>query len=274
MGCCTPAERAASERFGDAYHRSTLPVMLKIEREVFGGDYGGNSWTTKEQANLIAELMQLGPNSKFADLGAGSGWPAIHIAKATGSHAALFDLPDISVRIAQERAITEGLSDCVTAHVADAAELPVDDGTYDAISHSDLLCCLVRKEDVLKECRRVVRGGGCMVFTVVLVPKGLKPADLDRAIANGPEFVDAPADYPTLLDRSGWRIDQKIDLTAEFLSTCTRQLQADRMYRGELVDVMGEEETDARIENWRCKAEAIREGLLTRELFSCRPSDV
>ena len=50
----TPAEIAKRERFAQIYARSQCPPVLAVERRVCGCDYGGNSWTTRDEARRMA----------------------------------------------------------------------------------------------------------------------------------------------------------------------------------------------------------------------------
>jgi len=246
--------------------------MQAIERQVCGCDYGGNSWTTRKQADELTRLLGLDVDTKLADLGAGTGWPALYMAKKSGCNATLVDLPEISVRIAEERSRNGGLSNRVTALVADAAELPLADASFHAISHSDLLCCLVQKQKVLNECRRIICRDGRMAFTVISIVSGLSDIDHVRALADGPEFIETQDDYATLLERTGWVLEDHIDLTREYEESCVRQLRADIEHREALEELFGPDDTAERIANWRTKFEAIRDGLFSRELFFCRPT--
>ena len=81
------------------------------------------------------------------------------------------DLPLSGLRIATERAVKDRISDRCRIAVADGSRLPFRDRSFDAVSHSDVLCCLRDKRGVLEACRRVIRDSGRMVFTVNLVQR-------------------------------------------------------------------------------------------------------
>ncbi len=272
MGCCTEAELTSKKRFEEVYKRSKTPVMQAIERQVCGCDYGGNSWTTRIQADELTRMLGLDADTKLVDLGAGTGWPALYMAKKSGCKATLVDLPEISLRLARERSKKDGLSNRVTVLLADAAELPLADASFNAISHSDLLCCLVQKQKVLEECRRIIRRDGRMAFTVISIISGLSDCDHARARANGPEFTETRDGYATLLERTGWALENHIDLTKHYEESCALQLQADIEHRVALEELLGADDTAERIAHWRTKCEAIRDGLFLRELFFCRPT--
>ncbi len=269
---CSPEEWAQRERLESVYPRSQSPVMLAIERSVCGCDYGGNSWTTSAQARQMAAHLGLHRGMRLLDLGAGSGWPGLYLGKTSGCDVMLVDLPLSGLRIAARRARKDGIPGNVWAAVADAAALPFPDGSFDAISHSDLLCCLRQKHAVLADCRRAVRRYGRMAFTVISVAPGLSAERYRRAVANGPEFIETDSDYATLLTRTGWRMTAREDITPDYAAACRRQLLADEAQKDGLVALIGAGAFAERLAEWRSKLAAFGASLLRRELFVVRPS--
>ena len=55
----SPEELAQTERFEQSYVNLQSTVMLSIERQVCGCDYGGNSWTTRDEAQRIGAMLGL-----------------------------------------------------------------------------------------------------------------------------------------------------------------------------------------------------------------------
>jgi ubiquinone/menaquinone biosynthesis C-methylase UbiE len=265
-------ERAQKKRFGEFYERSLTPVMRSIGNHVCGCDYVGNSWTTHAEADEVIERLELRSGLRLLDLGAGSGWPGLYTAQKTGCDVVLIDLPEIGLRIAMDRADTDGIKNHVTATAADASDLPFPDQSFEAISHSDLLCCLLRKRDVLESCRRVVRPGGRMVFTVISVAPGLSAAERRRGLENGPEFIESEADYSTLLAQTGWTAEACEDVTSAFERSYRRQIVADEQNQDDLCELIGSDDLATRMQAWRSKLFAISDGLLRRELFVVVPA--
>jgi SAM-dependent methyltransferase len=224
---CSPQEQTQRERFDELYEKAQSSVMLSVERSVCGCDYGASSWTTRDEALRIGELLGLQAGQRLLDVGAGSGWPALYLAALSGCDVTLVDLPLSGLRIARERATRERLAGACWAALADGAGLPFRGASFDAVSHSDVLCCLKDKRGVLDACRRVIRDAGRMVFSVISVAPGLSPVDTERAVENGPEFIESDCDYPTLLARTGWAVVDCQDMTADYANSCRRQLRAD-----------------------------------------------
>lgn len=102
--------------------------------------------------------------SYCVDVGAGLGWPGIYLAQVMGCNVILVDLPLVGLQAALERAAADGLRQRCRAVLADGALLPLRNGTFDALSHSDVLCCMSAKVSILRACRWVARAGAKMAF--------------------------------------------------------------------------------------------------------------
>ncbi|WP_428675035.1 SAM-dependent methyltransferase [Roseibium sp.] len=268
---CTPAERDLKKRFVDVYDRALTPAMQAIERRVCGCDYGGNSWLSRRQADHFGSCLGLKAGMTLLDLGAGSGWPALYLAKRFGCDVMLVDLPENGLRFARDRAMTDGIAGRVRIVLADAAELPFAPASFDAISHCDLLCCLVRKRAVLEKSRSVIRPDGRMAFTVISIAPGLSSADRHAALETSPTFVECETDYTTLLQETGWAVSERTDITPAYEAACRRQIEADEASEAQLVELLGREDFIARLANWRNKLTAIRRGLVIRERYVAHP---
>jgi ubiquinone/menaquinone biosynthesis C-methylase UbiE len=124
--------------FDARYRIIEEPVMRRIERAVTGSDYGATSYTTGEQADRLADLLDLTPGKILLDFGSGAGWPGIHLARSTGCDVVLTDLPLEGLRKAERRMRDEGVRGAVIA--ATAALLPIRDQVFDAATSSDVMC--------------------------------------------------------------------------------------------------------------------------------------
>jgi ubiquinone/menaquinone biosynthesis C-methylase UbiE len=127
-----------TERFNDRYRVISEPAMLRVEKRVIGTDYGASSYTTRDQVRDLAARMRLGPGSLLLDIGTGAGWPGIHLARSTGCDVVLTDKPIEGLRVALRRMHEEGVAGGVVAAAGES--LPFRDGTFDAVTSSDVLC--------------------------------------------------------------------------------------------------------------------------------------
>jgi len=246
--------------------------MLEIERTVCGCDYGGTSWTTRAEAERVGRLLALRPGVRFLDVGAGSGWPGLYMALITGCDVALVDIPLEGLRIAARRALAEQLAGACWIALADGAALPLQNAGFDAIGHSDLLCCLEAKAAVLKECRRVVRADGRMAFTVISIAPALSSEDYRRAVQAGPPFKETAVPYPAMLEQTGWRITDHFDLTVEYAQAARHMLREEEARADALARVLGEAELADMLARRRRTVEALDRGLLRRELIAAKPA--
>lgn len=263
----TARELARRRDFGAEYRYGQSSVMQAVERAVCGCDYGSTAWTTINEADQIATLLELKPGLALLEIGAGSGWPSLYLAHKSGCDVVLTDLPLDGLQIAAERSARDGSPGTCFAAVADAARLPFHDGSFDVVNHSDVLCCLVQKREALAECRRVIRPGGRMAFSVIYIPPGLSPQDHARALAAAPEFVESEMDYPRLIAITGWTMLERHDLTGAFLHSCQQTMSIEKERRAELLLLIGSADFEARQTRMRSRLPILKRGHLCRELF-------
>jgi SAM-dependent methyltransferase len=246
------------------------PAMRELERSVLGCDYGGTSWTTKDQADLIPGLLGLNAGSELLEIGAGTGWPGVYTAGTSGCSITMLDLPLAALKNASNRAQKDGQGGKSAAVVGSGARLPFADRTFDAIQHSDVLCCLPEKLAMLKECRRVVPTGAPMLFYVIAPVAGLNPVDQCEAEEAGPPFVGVDGEYGDLLEQSGWNVLERTDLTSEYLGALQRLLEGLNAHEKTFTEVMGRNEFADQVTRRHRQIEALNNGLLEREVILAR----
>jgi SAM-dependent methyltransferase len=244
--------------------------MRTLERQVLGCDFGGTSWTTREQADTIPAALGLINGTRLLEIGAGTGWPGLHMASVANCEVTLLDIPFNALVNANQRAVEERLGNRVCSVAASGTALPFSDASFDAIAHSDVLCCLPGKLEMLQECRRVVNAGARMLFYVIAPARDLSADEFKEVCEVGPPFVDIPDDYTVLLDQSDWTVLEKTDLTVDYLQASRRMvdgLEADEMgFR----TVMGDDDFIDYLEHRRSQIRAIERGLLEREVYITR----
>ena len=265
-------ERALFERFSKRYQLAPSELLKKIERSNCGCDYGSTSFTTVEQVKILAAKLALGPKKRLLEVGAGSGWPGLYLAQESGCDVTLTDLPIEGLHLAKERAVQDQLSGTSEMVAASGSALPFRAGSFDAISHADVLCCLVEKLAVLKACREVVNPQGRMVFTVILTTPGLSDSAYLKAVESGPSFVAAEDSYPNLIAAAGWDLVEQIDLSAEFLKTLQVMLENELLYADDLENLLGKEEALRRLTRTNESIYGLEHDLIKRELFHCAPA--
>jgi ubiquinone/menaquinone biosynthesis C-methylase UbiE len=252
--------------FADSYAVSNLAGMREVERSVLGCDYGGTSWTTRDQARQIIDLLALDSDAHLLDIGAGSGWPGLLLATESGCEVTLLDLPVTALRLAGARARSDRISERVHLVAGSGGALPIATGAFERISHSDVLCCLPDKVDVLGECRRVAVAGASMLFSVIAVADGISAEDARRVTAAGPPFVDAPASYTEMLVQTGWKVLRRIDATEDHIDSLQKLVTACENSEA-LLDALGADGVEQTRAHRLEQLEIIRAGLMVREIY-------
>lgn len=241
--------------------------MQAIERSVLGCDYGGTSWTTCSQAERMIVSLDLQPGQNLLEIGAGSGWPGLYVAEASGCNVTLVDLPLNALGTAMRRASDDGLSERVSVVAGSGCALPFDSRVFETLSHSDVLCCLPEKLEMLSECRRVARDGARMLFSVIAIHDDLAGESYRRAVEAGPPFIESPATYSEMLSQTGWQIADRIDVTdthRESLSALVVGLTES----DDLLDALGDDAVREAIARRQEQIAAIDDGLLVRETYT------
>jgi cyclopropane fatty-acyl-phospholipid synthase-like methyltransferase len=265
-------EKALFDRFSKKYQLVRSELLIKIERSNCGCDYGSTSFTTVGQVEILGQMLALGPKKRLLEVGAGSGWPGLYLARESGCDVTLTDLPIEGLLLAKERAVLDQLSGTSEMVIASGSALPFQAGSFDAISHADVLCCLVPKLEVLKACREVVNPGGRMVFTVILTTPGLSESAYLKAVECGPTFIAAEDSYPSLIEAAGWELVDQLDLSTEFLETLQVMQDNELRHADDLENLLGKEETLRRLTRSQESIYGLEHNLIKRELFRVVPA--
>ena len=265
------SEQDVHQRFIERYSHVESDLVKEIERSVCGCDYGATSWTTVDEIQLLIELMGLCSDSALLEVGAGAGWPGLLLTEKTDCKTTLTDLPLQGLTIAKKRAVKDGLDNLVAVIVATGNLLPFRDESFDVMFHSDVLCCLPDKRNVLTECRRCVRMHGCMVFPVIFPAPDLSASDYQLALDGGPPFVEVERPYPELLAQTGWKLTDQIDLSKQFAKSLGLMNEKLEQHRDKLESLMGQKRAQEERANRLNEVEAAAKGILRRELYRAVP---
>lgn len=129
-----------NERFRERYATSHEDAMVASEREVLGSDYQANGYTTRAQADLLGDLLELGPGVRLVDVGTGCGWPGLYLSLRRGCEVVAMDPVAEGAGVAAARAAHDGLDGRAWVLRGDAVHLPLAARCADAVLHTDVLC--------------------------------------------------------------------------------------------------------------------------------------
>ena len=173
----------------------------------------------------LGAAIGLAPGQRVLDVAAGQGTSAIHLAQHFGCTIVGVDYGAASVRKANEAAASAGVAHLVTFQQGDAEQLPVPDGTFDAVVCECAFCTFPDKPTAAAEFVRVLRPGG-RVGLSDLTRQGAIPDDLHGLLAWIACIADAQPidDYVRYLQAAGLGVDV-VEAHDEALSAMVREIQ-------------------------------------------------
>ena len=142
------------------YGRDTVEGIAAMNRPMFINQLG-SEWLPAV-ADVHARL-QADPPARVADVGCGTGWSSIAIARAYPEvRVDGFDLDETSIALARRNAEAAGLADRVTFQVRDAAD-PTLAGRYDLVTAFETIHDMARPPESLRAMRGLAGEGGAVI---------------------------------------------------------------------------------------------------------------
>ncbi len=154
--------------------------------------------------------------------------------------------------------------------MATGSRQPFRPASFDAVVHTDVLCCLSPKLAVLRACRQLLRPGGRLAFTTIHASPDLDPIRRRRAHRAGPPHVATRRPYPDLVAQAGFEDVVEVDVTTAYAHTQRAWYEAIESRADELRRLTSDSEFAANQADRRLTRAAIAEGLLHRSLFTAR----
>lgn len=169
--------------------------------------------TAMDRSNRrMSERIGLGPGQRVLDVGCGYGALARYLATTYGCRVLATNISERELDWGRELTAKAGLSDKVSFDWADFHDLPCDDASFDVYWSQEAFLHAADKARVLAEAYRVLKPGGKLVFSDILVRRGT-PDDVRARIyerVKSPDMWDAP-DYEAALATAGFRIARQED---------------------------------------------------------------
>jgi SAM-dependent methyltransferase len=159
--------------YDGAYGKFEDEILAEVRRDTYGEDLGQSSWTTKDEYLGFIKLLELNSGTHVLDIACGSGNPTLFMVRQTNSKAIGIDINPLGIKAATKSAKDQGLESLASFKVVDANNgLPFPDGTFDAAICIDSIIHIPNRENLLKECARVLKPSGRLLYTDPTVISG------------------------------------------------------------------------------------------------------
>jgi arsenite methyltransferase len=136
-----------------------------------------------EATRRALEMARLREHDNLLDVASGSGASALLAARERGATVVAIEYGADAVREAADAASAAGLGGRVSFVQGDAEALPVDDSSFDVALCECSLCTFPDKRQAVAELHRVLRPGGRLALSDVVVSEGSLPTELRSGLA-------------------------------------------------------------------------------------------
>jgi sarcosine/dimethylglycine N-methyltransferase len=193
--------------------------------------------------------MDLTPQTRVLDVGAGYGGAARWLAGKFGCHVTCLNLSE--TQNARNRLMTaeQGLAEVIEVVDGSFENIPVEGQSFDLVWSQDAILHSGRRERVLEEVDRVLKPGGEFIFTDPMqaddCPAGVLQPVLDRIHLDS---LGSFGFYRQQARRLGWEELGVVDLTPQLVTHYTRVRQELAKRREALADKVSDEYMDRMIQ--------------------------
>ncbi|MDR7300162.1 glycine/sarcosine N-methyltransferase [Haloactinomyces albus] len=197
---------------------------------------------SRRTVERMASKVEITPETRILDIGAGYGGAARYLARTYGCKVACLNLSEVENRRNIEFNRAEGLDHLIEVRDGSFEDIPYQDNAFDVVWSQDAILHSGDRERVLEETTRVLTSGGSFVFTD---PMAADTADQKQL---GPilerihlDTMGSPGFYRRELARLGLQTFDFEDLTSYLPMHYGRVLQVLESREHELADKIGEE---------------------------------
>lgn len=204
---------------------------------------------TDKLTDMVIERLEVTPGQRVLDVGCGLGMPAIRLAKGTGAHVTgIATSPNLVTR-ARQLATEAGVDGQVEFQLADAAELPFGNSSFDAVLAIESIVHMPDRRQVFGQLARVLRAGGRLVLTdfyekFPLVGERLAVVEAYRRFTMNSAFLKLE-DYPPMLRKVRLHLVEYLDITRQTARHHREMLRSIESQRAELEDIYGSDMIDS-----------------------------
>jgi MPBQ/MSBQ methyltransferase len=202
--------------------------------------HGGGKAATQR----LARLAELEPGTKVLDVGGGIGGPARTLVVEFGCQVTLVDPTESYVRASETLTERLGLTDRLTHRIGSALDLPVEDGSFDAVWTQNSGMNIQDKARLYAEFHRVLRPGGRLAIqepTAGPVQPVIFPVMWARDATSS--FLLGPDELRALIEATGFRVRAWDELPAATTTAAAASVPAytiQRIVMGDTLDAINQ----------------------------------
>lgn len=225
-----------------------------------------------EVAKVVEGLDLQG--KQVVDIGVGAGGPAMALVETHGAaHVLGLDIEAPVLARAKDLIERRGLSDRIALKQVEPGPLPLADASVDVVFSKDAIIHIPDKRAFLADCFRVLKPGGWIAMSDWCRGEADFSPEMEQWLeitALGFELAPVGA-MDALMREIGFEAVATLDRNAWLAGDAERSYQEMRgPLRPKLVDVLGEEGTEAWLERSRLRALVARQGHLRPAHFRGR----
>lgn len=255
----------------------------QIYRDIWGenihiGSFDSEGESLQEAMRRSNERMAayagLTPDDLVLEVGCGYGAVARYLARHRGCRVLATNISDRELRWGRELTEEAGLEDQVSFEWADFHDLQYEDESFDCYWSQEAFLHACDKRMVLKEANRVLKPGGSVVFSDLLVRRGTSEADRERIYerVKSPDMWDRP-DYLAAIEEAGFELRQQADWSRNVAPTYAWVRKELERRRPEFERRIGKEVVDRTSRALQFWVDAGRAGKIGWEFFlAAKPS--
>lgn len=197
---------------------------------------------SRRTVERMAGKLEIGPETRILDIGAGYGGAARHLARTYGCKVSCLNLSEVENQRNIEFNRAEGLDQLIEVVDGSFEDIPFQDNAFDVVWSQDAILHSGDRERVLEEVVRVLKPRGEFIFTDPMASDTARKQDLGPILDRlHLDTLGSPGFYRRELNRLGLQTIDFEDLSEYLPMHYGRVLEVLESLEGELADRISED---------------------------------